>query len=126
MAEVHEVGFPRSRGGRRAAVARRPIASTAASLATRRRIRSSPLDLSEARRAWNYDRAGLASGLRCECASPRCQAWVPAVAAAHRQEASQFIVASTHFVGGVVVKAADRFFVVELPSRPSGLACLPS
>jgi hypothetical protein len=126
MAEVHEVGFPRSRGAHRAAVARRPAPSTAPSLATRRRIQSSPLDLSEARRAWNYDRIGLASDLRCECASPRCQAWVPAVAATHRREAGQFIVASTHFVGGLVVKASNQFFVVELLTRQSGLACRTS
>jgi len=38
----------------------------------------------------------------------------------HRREAGQFIVASAHFVGGRVVKAADEFFVVELPARPGG------
>ena len=123
MAEIHEVGSPRSRGAHRGAVAQRPTASTAPSLATRRRIRSSPLDLSEARRGWNYDRIGLVSDLRCECGSPRCQATVPAVAATHRREAGQFIVASTHFVGGLVVRAADQFFFVELPTRPRELAC---
>lgn len=122
MVEVPEVGLPRSRGAHRAAVAQRPTASTAPSLATRRRIGSSPLDVSEARRAGNYDRIGLASDLRCECGSPRCHASVPAVAAKHRRGAGQFIVASKHFVGGSVVKAADQFFVVELPARPSGLA----
>ena len=122
MAEAHNVGFPRGRAVRRAAAAQRPAAATAPSLATRRQARSSPLDLSQAQRAWNDDRVGLASDLRCECGSPRCHASVPAVAAKHRRGAGQFIVASKHFVGGSVVKAADQFFVVELPARPSGLA----
>jgi hypothetical protein len=39
---------------------------------------------------------------------------VPAVAHAHRTGLAQFIVASAHFDGGLVVRAADRFFVVEL------------
>jgi hypothetical protein len=119
MAEVHGVGFPKGRG---APVAQRSTGPTAASLASRRRARSSQLDLSEARREWNYDRIGLGADLRCECGSPRCQATAPAIAASHRRGADQFVVASTHFVGGRVVKAADQFFVVELPARPGGLA----
>jgi hypothetical protein len=117
MAEVHEVGFPK---GLRAPVAQRSIESTASSLATRRRAGSSQLDLSEARREWNYDRIGLAADIRCECGSPRCQATAPAVAASYRRGTNQFVVASTHFVGGRVVRAADQFFVVELPARASG------
>jgi hypothetical protein len=84
------------------------------SLAAREWIRSSPLALSEARRAWNRDRVGLVSDLRCECTRPSCRGRVPAVAEIHRRVANQFVVAPAHFDGGVVVRAADRFFVVEL------------
>jgi hypothetical protein len=38
---------------------------------------------------------------------------VPAVAETHRSAADQFVVAPAHLDGGVVVRAADRFFVVE-------------
>ena len=70
--------------------------------------------LSEARRSWNRDRLGLVSELRCECADPSCQAWVPAVAARHRKDPGEFVVVPTHFEDGLVVRAADVFFVVEL------------
>ena len=120
MAEVQEVAFPRSGGAYRAAssVARPGQPSTGPNLATREWIRSSPLALSEARRAWNRDRSALASDLRRECARPSCRDRVPAVAETHRMEADQFVVAPAHFDGGVVVRAADRFFV-ELRFTPS-------
>ena len=79
----------------------------------RERIRSSRLALSEARRAWNRDRSALVSDLRCECTRPSCRGRVPAVAESHRRGADQFVVAPAHFDDGVVVRAADRFFVVE-------------
>jgi len=116
MAEVPQAAFPRSRGAHRAAL----VVGRSPSLATRARISSSALALSEARRAWNRDRIGLVSDLRCECPSPTCQAWVPAVAESHRGDAGLFIVASTHFNGGLVVRAADRFFVVEPRALAAG------
>jgi hypothetical protein len=115
MADVPEVAFPRSRGVDRAAPFVRPrLRSAGADVTTRNRIWSSQLMLSEARRAWNCDRLGLVSELRCECADARCQAWVPAVAATHRKDPEEFLVAPTHCDHGLVVRAADLFFVVEL------------
>lgn len=79
--------------------------------------------LSEARRAWNREHVGRVAELRCECAEPSCNDWLPAVADAHRGPASCFVVKPTHFNSavadsGVVVKAADQFFVVEIRQRP--------
>lgn len=51
--------------------------------------------------------------LRCECGRPTCTAMVPAVAELHRRSETSVVVAPAHFDGGVVVRAADRFFVVE-------------
>jgi hypothetical protein len=45
---------------------------------------------------------------------------VPAVAESHRRGADQFVVAPAHFDDGVVVRAADRFFVVESRGRVIG------
>jgi hypothetical protein len=95
-------------------VAQRATPRARSKLSTRQSIRSSSLALGEARRAWNRDRIGLVSDLRCECTRPSCEALVPAVADTHRKEATQFIIASTHFDGGLVVRVADRFFVIEL------------
>ena len=39
---------------------------------------------------------------------------MPIVAETYRRLADQFLVAPAHFDGGAVVRAADRFFVVEL------------
>jgi hypothetical protein len=116
MVEVSAGALPRRGGAVRdtASVVRPGPPSTDSNLAAREWIRSSPLALSEARRAWNRDRIGLVSGLRCECTSPSCRGRVPAVAETHRWAADQFVVAPAHFDGGVVVRAADRFFVVEL------------
>lgn len=86
----------------------------------RERIRSSPLALSRARRAWNRER-GVGSSLRCECARPSCRAWLPALAETHRRAAGQFVVAPAHFHEGVVVRAADRFFVVERSTTSAAL-----
>jgi hypothetical protein len=72
--------------------------------------------LSEARRAWNGEHVGTVSELRCECAQPSCRGTVPAIAETHRGIADRFIVAPAHLNGGVVARAADRFFVVE-PDR---------
>ena len=71
------------------------------------------LPLSEARRSWNGERVGLVSDLRCECARTSCRDTVPAVAATHRCLPDYFIVSPAHLDGNAVVRAADRFFVVE-------------
>lgn len=86
MAQVQEVALPRSG--------------------------SSPLALSEARRAWNRSRIAPVSEIRCECGRPSCRARVPAVAETHR-EADEFVVAPAHSDGVAVVRVADRFYVVE-------------
>jgi len=38
---------------------------------------------------------------------------LPAVAETHRGSVERFVVTPAHFEGGVVVRAADRFFVVQ-------------
>ena len=88
------------------------------SAAAREGLRPRPgRGVSEARRAWNGEHIGVVSELRCECAQPNCTDTVPAVAETHRGTAERFIVLPAHLIGGVVVRAADRFFVVE----PAGL-----
>jgi hypothetical protein len=115
MIEVPVVASPRRGGAYRAAssVAQPGAPSPDRSLATREWIRSTPLALSEARRTWNRDRIGLVSDLRCECTRPSCRHRVPAVADTHRSASDHFVVAPVHLDGGVVVRAADRFFVIE-------------
>jgi hypothetical protein len=79
--------------------------------------------LMEARRAGNAELVGFDVELRCECALPNCRKTLPAVAELCRGTADRFIVAPVHlgvFVtpatidDGRIVRAADRFFVVEL------------
>jgi len=83
----------------------------------RERRRSRPArSVSEARRARNGEHTGVVAELRCECAQPNCRDTVPAVAETHRGTTERFIVIPAHLNGGVVVRAADRFFVVE-PDR---------
>lgn len=120
MAEVPVVAVPRSGRAYPAApsVERRRAPSADPGRTTRERLRSNPLALSEARRAWNRDRAGLVSHLRCECTRPGCRGRMPLVAETHRRVTDQFLVAPAHFDGGIVVRAADRFFVVELRGHP--------
>lgn len=115
MVDLTGVASPRSGGAVRAApsVVRPGPPSADAILTTRQWIGPSPLALSEARRAGNHDRIGLVSDLRCECARPGCRETVPAVAESHRRGPDHFVVAPAHFDDGVVVRAADRFFVVE-------------
>jgi hypothetical protein len=72
--------------------------------------------VSEARRAWNQEHFGVVPELRCECAQPDCGRTVPAGAETHRGVAGRFIITPAHLNGGMVVRAADRFFVVE-PGR---------
>jgi hypothetical protein len=92
-----------------------------ASPRTRRNVEQAPplalapaLGVSETKRAWNHKGVGRVGQLRCECEEPTCVSWLPAVAEAHRGEAECFIVMPTHANGSVVVRAADRFFVVAI------------
>lgn len=118
MPDVPEVAFPSTRRADRFAPVVGPrLRSAGANVATRNRIQANQLMLREARRAWNRDRLGLVSELRCECADPSCHAWVPAVADKHRKDPGEFVVAPIHFDHGLVVRAADVFFVVELRSQ---------
>jgi hypothetical protein len=114
MVEVPEVAFPRSGGADRSAPSLMRPGSPSAdlSLATRDWICSGPLALSEARGAGNRGRIGLVSELRCECTRPNCTETLPCVAGTHRS-ADQLLVAPAHLDGGVVARAADRFFVIE-------------
>jgi hypothetical protein len=83
--------------------------------ATREWAQSNPRALSEARRAGNRAHIDAVRELRCECTVPNCSEMLPAAAALHRKDADQFIVAPAHFAGCTVIRAADRFFVVESP-----------
>ena len=90
---------------------------------SREPLRAAPaLPVRESRRARNRERIGLVSELRCECAQPNCRDMLPAVAETHRGIAERFVVTPAHFEDGVVVRAADRFFVVQ----PHAYACLKS
>jgi hypothetical protein len=114
MVEVPEVAFPRSGEADRSvpSLMRPGSASADLPLATRERICSSPLALSKARRASNRAGIGLVSALRCERTRPNCTETLPCVAGTHRS-ADQLLVAPAHLDGGVVARAADRFFVIE-------------
>jgi hypothetical protein len=81
---------------------------------SRERLRAAPaLPVNELRRARTRERVGLMSELRCECARSNCRDMLPAVAETHRGIAERFVVAPAHFEDGVVVRAADRFFVIQ-------------
>jgi hypothetical protein len=62
-------------------------------------------------------RLALVRDLRCECGRPGCTATIPVAAEGHRRSVDSVIVVPAHFAGGVVVRAADRFFVVEPVKR---------
>lgn len=120
MVEVPVKRSPANGGARRAVPSTARPRATERDLATRQWIRSSPLGLSEARRAWNRDRIGLVADLRCECTRPSCRHRVPVAAEPHRRVAHQFVVSPAHYDVGVVVRAADRFFVVDLRAHGIG------
>ena len=104
MAVAPVVASPRRRGADRA--------RTIAPMTPSQRLRPSearPLD---------RERIDLVCELRCECGQSTCTDTVPAVAGTHRGSADRFVVTPAHFGGGVVVRAADRFFVVDLGGRP--------
>jgi hypothetical protein len=108
-------------------MAEAPVGATAR-LRRRRPDPAAPsqgLRLGEALRALNRECIDSVSELRCECGQPTCTDTVPLVAETHRGRADRFVVLPAHFDGGVVVRAADRFFVVEpggraLPHSESG------
>jgi len=85
--------------------------------ATREWAQSNPRALSEARRAGNRSHLDAVRELRCECTVSNCSELLPAAAAFHRKAADQFIVAPAHFAGCTVIRAADRFFVIESPEH---------
>jgi hypothetical protein len=79
--------------------------------------------LAPARRAGNHERRGFVTRLHCECALPSCRETFPAGAESYRGAAQCFIVVPAHLgaivtpadlYDATVVRAADRFFVVEL------------
>jgi hypothetical protein len=47
----------------------------------------------------------------CECGSSRCRQTIPA--AAYRRRPDQLIVAPEHRGADTIIRAADRFFIVE-------------
>jgi hypothetical protein len=81
------------------------------------------LDLAPSRRAGSIECRRFVSGLRCECGQLSCRETFPAAAGSHRGNAGRVIVVPAHLGAivsltdldnGTVVRAADRFFVVEL------------
>lgn len=115
MAVAPVVASPQRRGADRARTA---------ALIPRPRGRPSPvtpsqrLRPSDVRRALDRERIDLVCEFRCECGQSTCRETVPAVAETHRGSADCYVVTPAHFSGGVVVRAADRFFVVDFGRRP--------
>ena len=70
--------------------------------------------LSEARRSQNRSEVGTVSQLRCECDAAGCRELCPTIADSHRGMLDRFIVTPAHLGAATVVRAADRFFIVEL------------
>lgn len=110
MVEAAVVASPQRRGMDRAGTA-------APNQPAKERPPSRRLRPSEAVRDLNRERMGLLSELRCECGQPTCRDTLPLVAETHRGMADRFVVTPAHFSSGAVVRAADRFFVVELGGR---------
>ena len=91
--------------------------------------------LAPAHRAGHVERRGSVTRLRCECAAPSCRETFPAVAESSRGTAGRYIVVPAHLGDAVVVRASDRFFVVETDrsagrfpapaERPLRLAVVP-
>jgi hypothetical protein len=73
---------------------------------------------SELRRGESDTRIGFASEVRCECGRSNCSETLPAVAETHRGMADRLLVLPEHANGEIVVRIADRFFVVERNRRP--------
>jgi hypothetical protein len=83
-------------------------------------------ELAAARRAVNRERISVVAQLRCECTRRRCRESFPTAADTHRGRGDRFIVVPAHVDHGLVVRAADRFFVVQTnyrvgqAARPNG------
>jgi hypothetical protein len=69
--------------------------------------------LAAARRAANRERIGVVARLSCECTRQSCRESFPTAAERHRGRGDRFVVVPAHVDHGLVVGAADRFFVVE-------------
>ena len=110
MVEARVVASPQRRGTDRARTA-------APNPRSKGRPLSQRLRPSEAVRALNRERIALLSEFRCECGRPTCRDTLPLVAETHRGMADRFVVRPAHFSDGAVVRAADRFFVVDLGAR---------
>jgi hypothetical protein len=117
MVEASVVGFPahgrRHRSGPRVVPSRRADSPDVGAVGAKRIPSSPALAVGEARRVRNRLRIELVVSLRCECDRPNCTETLPNAAEVHRGTADRFIVVPAHINGGVVVKAADRFFIVE-------------
>jgi len=74
-------------------------------------------ELAATRRALNRERISVVAQLRCECTRRRCRESVPTAAERHRGRSDRFIVVPAHVDHGLVVRAADRFFVVQANDR---------
>ena len=72
---------------------------------------------SELRRADGDTGSGFMSEVRCECGRSNCSETLPAVAETHRGMVDRLLVLPAHADGEVVVRVADRFFVVERNMR---------
>lgn len=111
MIEAPVVQFP---GGSRITRPRRAAREVVAE-----RTRPSALGRAELQRAANREGIGPVAELRCECGGLSCHDLVPGGAETYRGRPDRFVVSPSHFVGGVVVRAADRFFVVEVRRPPA-------
>lgn len=55
--------------------------------------------------------------LPCECGRPGCRATVPIAAESHRGVLGHLIVSPLHADRGTVIRAADRYFVLEVKAH---------
>lgn len=94
--------------------------STLAPVRRRAMSRERGMPLSYARRAANERRPDPSSAFRCECGRLECRNTVPFDAEAHRGNPSRFVIVPGHLDGGLVIRAADRYFVVEARGRTTG------
>ena len=87
-----------------------------------------------ARRAGNVERRGFVKRLHCECALPSCRETFPAGAESYRGAAERFIVVPAHLdaivapanlYDATVVRAADRFFVIDSREERASAAARP-
>ena len=70
-------------------------------------------------------RIGVVARLSCECTRQSCRESFPTAAERHRGRGDRFVVVPAHVDHGLVVGAADRFFVVQA-NDPVGPAARPN